>query len=87
MVFDLEKQTKRININRNFTLGCLKKTMPDLVEKIELEKYFIATMIKVGRPDDFYTIIDFTSKQIEHMHDFDEYCAKIYNSLDDGLKC
>ena len=86
-ISDLEEQSRHINVNINFTLACLKKTMPYLVEKIKSKKYFIATMTMVGRPDDFYTIIDFTSKQIKHFHDFDEYCIKIYNSLENGLKC
>lgn len=84
---DLNEQAKRININRNFTLECLKKTMPSLVGKIESEKYFIATAIMRGRHDDFYTIIDPTSRQIEHIGDFDEHCVNVYNSLLKGLRC
>ena len=76
---------------RNAAIRCLNKTMPDLSKLISERDYFAGT-IRVGNkqkqyeegfatPDQVYVLVDFTSRQEDHVEDLGPYLQSMYERL------
>lgn len=76
---------------RNAAIGCLSKTMPNLSKLVSETDYFTGT-IRVGNkqkqyekgfatPDQVYVLVDFTSKQEDHVEDLGPYLQSMYDRL------
>lgn len=82
---NLSKETKRINFLVNIILNVFEndENMPNIKELVNYKGYLATSLVFDDRPDDYYLMIDFTSKQIEHLHDLDRYTKEIYRNFDD----
>lgn len=76
---------------RNAAIRCLKVTMPNLSEVISNTDYFAST-IGIGNKkeqfeegfetaDKVYVLVDFTSRQKDHIDDRGPHCQKMYLRL------
>lgn len=82
---DLLKETERINSLVKIILNVFEKdeNMPNIKEIVNSKGYLVTSLVFNDRPDDYYLMIDFTSKQIEHLHDLDSYTKEIYRNFED----
>lgn len=77
----LEEQVSKINRMRNSVISSLEKVMPEVAFEIEHKGYFLAPLHFKNAPKKIYVIMDFTSKQIEHLHDLETYSIKIFKNF------
>jgi hypothetical protein len=75
------EQTERINRMRNSVIENMGRVMHNAIQEVKTKGYLVTTIAFEDSPDKQYLIIDFTSKQIEHLHDLEEYSKKIYRNF------
>lgn len=75
-------ETLKIKEIRETAINYIARERPNLAEIVLTENYLI-TSIKVsdGNTQEIYTILDFTSKQQDHLHDFEDYTVQLYNGF------
>ena len=73
----------RINSMREKFIETISEKYPNLARKLEEERYFIAS-IKFENQGGIFTIVDFTSRQEEHLDDLGEYSKKLYKNFIGG---
>lgn len=73
---------KEINEIRESAINTIAEEHPNLAELILTEGYLVTTIgISNGKTQEIYTLIDFTSKQRDHLHDLENYTLQLYNGF------
>lgn len=67
---------------RSNGLRHLSEDYQDISRRIAGEEYFIVTINVLGKG--VFVIVDFTSKQSDHLEDIDDYSIKLYNKFSNG---
>lgn len=78
---NLEIQVEKINEMRISVIENLEGEIPVITQLISEKGYLVTTISFDDSPGDQYVIIDFTSKQIEHLHDLRNHTIGIYRKF------
>lgn len=84
---DLNERAKKINEMRVSVIDYLGPVFPKSIRTIESKGFFVSSICFEDKPKEIYVVVDFTSKQIEHLHDLNRYTKSIYkNFMEHGGK-
>ncbi len=77
-----KEKSKEIEKIRDSILNVINLERPSLAELILKENYLVTTIgVSNGQTQELYTLMDFTSKQEDHLHDLENYTIQLYNGF------
>ena len=81
MNLEMQIQVEKINEMRISVIENLEGEIPVITQLISEKEYLVTTLSFDDSPGECYIMVDFTSKQIEHLHDLKRYTKKIYRNF------
>ena len=77
-IYEMRKQIINIIATEN----------PNIAELVLTEGYLVTSVgVSNGVKQETYFIVDFTSKQDEHLHDLENYTIQMYNKFNGNSVC